>query len=160
MLNSNNILRGLITVIFAVLICTCTSCNNTTEPEKEDTIVGTWQMVTIMMYDTPAGTLTIPAAQFLAMSETGATTSVLQFNEDGSASVATTYSEANPDTIAGTWVADGDQLTVVGAGIDDTVTFKVDDDVLTLSRIMSINFVPNTPKQDVNIDMIYDRIKD
>ncbi len=161
MRKSTNLLPGLISVIITVMLFTCSSCDNGTEPapKQNGSIVGTWQMVTIKMYDTAVGDLTIPAAQFLLMSGTGATTSILQFNEDGSASVTTTYTDSSPDTIAGTWTSDGNSLTVEGAGIDDTVSFNVDGDTMTLTRTMAINLVPNGPKEDTIVDMIYNRVK-
>ena len=156
-----NIITGLIGVIYLVMLFTYSSCDNSTDPDpkEEGSIIGTWQMVTIKMYDTPVGELTIPAAQFLEMSGTGATTSILQFDEDGSASVITTYNDSSQDTIAGTWTSEGDNLIVEGAGIDDTVSFDVDGDTMTLTRIMAINFTPEAPKEDIVIDMIYNRVK-
>jgi hypothetical protein len=156
-----NILPGLISVIITVMLFTCSSCDNGTEPapKQNGSIVGTWQMVSIKMYDTPIGDLTIPAAQFLEMSGTGATTSILQFIEDSSASVITTYEDSSQDTIAGTWTSDGNSLTVEGAGIDDTVLFNVEGDTMTLTRTMAINFTPDSPKEDIVIDMIYNRVK-
>ena len=152
-------LPGLIGVLILVFVFICSSCENGTEPEQTGSIVGTWQMVSIKMYDTPIGELTIPATQFLEMSGTGATTSILQFDEDGSASVITTYNDSSQDTIAGTWTADGENLIVEGAGIDDTVSFNVSGDTMTLTRTMEINFVPDEPKQDIVLDMIYNRVK-
>ena len=138
----------------------CSSCDNATDPEQNagGSIIGTWQMVTIKMYDTPVGELTIPASQFLEMSGTGATKSILQFNEDGTASVATTYEDSSQDTIAGTWTSEGDDLIVEGAGIDDTVSYLVDGNTMTLTRIMAINFTPEGPKEDIVVDMIYNRV--
>ncbi len=156
-----NILPGLMGVIVTVMLFTFSSCDNATDPEPKQggSIIGTWQMVTIKMYDTPVGELTIPATQFLEMSGTGATTSILQFNEDSTASVTTTYEDASQDTIDGTWTADGDDLTVEGAGIDDTVSFDVEGDTMTLTRIMAINFTPESPKEDIVVDMIYNRVQ-
>lgn len=154
-----NILPALFGAIILVFLFTIISCDSGTESKNEGTIIGAWQMVTIKMYDTPVGTLTIQAEQFLSMSGTGATTSILQFNEDGSAFVATTYTDSDPDTINGTWTSDGDSLTVVGAGIDDTVSFNVDGTTLTLTRIMAINLTPDAPKEDTTIDMIYSRVQ-
>ncbi len=156
-----NLIPGLSIVIITGLLFICSSCDNATDPEpkKQGSIIGTWQMVTIKMYDTPIGELTIAASQFLEMSGTGATKSVLQFNEDGSASVATTYIDSSQDTIPGTWTSDGNNLMVEGAGIDDTVSYDVNGDEMTLSLTMAINFTPEAPKEDVEIDMIYNRIE-
>ena len=156
-----NLLPGLIGVIVTVMLLAFSSCDNATDPEpkKEGSIIGTWQMVTIKMYDTPVGELTIPAAQFLEMSGTGATKSILQFNEDNTASVTTTYEDTSQDTIDGTWSADGNNLSVEGAGIDDTVTFEVDGDRMSLTRTMPINFTPEGPKEDIVVEMIYNRVQ-
>ncbi|MBN1560981.1 hypothetical protein JW998_12080, partial [candidate division KSB1 bacterium] len=80
--------------VFALmLILVGSGCDkdNGVEPEKNQSIIGAWRMVSVTLKDTPIGDLTLPAAQFLEMSGTGATTSTLRFNEDGSASVTTTY---------------------------------------------------------------------
>lgn len=156
-----NVLVGIIIATMSIFLFTGSSCDNGTDPKPKEngSIVGTWQMVTIKMHDTPIGEMTIPAAQFLGMSETGAKASVLQFTVDGSASVLTTYADDSQDSIPGTWTSEGDKLTVEGAGIDDTVTFKVDGDTMTITRVMAINFVPDTPKEDITIDFIYNRIE-
>ena len=147
--------------LIAVFLFVSVSCDNGTDPAPvlpSNTIIGSWEMTTIIMHDTPVGELTIPAAQFLAMSATGAAKSVLNFQEGGEASVVTTYEDSSQDTISGTWSSEGVNLTVEGAGIDDTVTFEVDESTLTLTRTMAINFVPDGPKEDIVIDMIYNRI--
>ena len=146
--------------LIAIMLFVATACDNATDPAPvvPDTIVGAWEMTTIVMYDTPIGEMTIPAAQFLGMSGTGAAKSVLEFKTGGAAAVFTTYSDSSQDTISGTWSATGNNLTVTGAGIDDTVQFKVDATLLTLTRIMAINFTPTDPKQDIVVDMKYTRI--
>jgi len=161
MKKSTNIITSLIGVIYLVILFTCSSCDNSTDPKPKEkgSIIGTWQMATIKMYDTPIGELTIPASQFLGMSGTGATESILQFNEDNSASVTTTYNDSTQDTIPGTWTLVGDSLNIVGAGMDDTVGYGVDGNVMTLTRIMAINFTPTSPKEDIVIDMIYNSIE-
>ncbi|MBE0643002.1 MAG: lipocalin family protein [Bacteroidetes bacterium] len=147
--------------IIAIIFISVTGCDNSTDPApaSPDTFVGAWEMTTIIMHDTPIGEMTIPAAQFLGMSGTGAAKSVLRFKDDGSASVITTYTDSSQDTISGTWSEDGNNLTVTGAGIDDTVQFKVEGNSLTLTRVMAINFVPDGPKQDIVVDMKYTRIE-
>ena len=157
----SNIWPGFLAVLVNLMLITIISCDKSTEPEPkpEGTIIGSWQMVTIIMYDTPVGDLTIPAATFLELSETGATSSLLQFNEDGTAAVITTYQDAPQDTIDGTWSADGDQMSVQGAGIDTTVTFKVDGDTMSLTRTMPINLTPEAPKEDIVVKMVYSRVK-
>ncbi len=115
-------------------------------------------MVSVILKDTPIGDLTLPAAQFLAMSETGATTSTMQFNEDGTASLLTTYADSADDVVPGTWSKEGDKLTINGAGIDDTVTYKVDGNTLTLSMIMPIDFDSDGTPEDIKVDMVYNKI--
>ena len=161
MIKSTNIITGLISVMILIMLFSYSGCDNSTDPDQkeEGSIIGTWQMETIKMYDTPIGELTVSATQFLEMSGTGATNSILQFNEDSSASVITTYNDSSQDTISGTWTFVGDSLHVVGAGIDDTVGYGVDGNQMTLTRIMAINFTPNAPKEDIVIDMIYKRIE-
>lgn len=153
--------HGVLAVLMTVMLFIFISCDKSTEPEPkpEGSIIGTWRMVTIILYDTPVGNLTIPAATFLELSETGATTSTLQFNEDGTAAVITTYEDAPQDTIDGTWSAEGDQMAVQGAGIDTTVTFKVDGDNMSLTRTMPINLTPEAPKEDIVVEMKYSRVK-
>ncbi|MBN1446610.1 MAG: lipocalin family protein [Bacteroidetes bacterium] len=160
---SKNLIRWQIFsgTLIAMILFAAAACDNGTDPAPAapGSIVGVWEMTTIVMYDTPVGELTIPAAQFLQMSGTGAAKSVLEFREDGSASVVTTYADSSQDTIQGTWSADGNNLTVAGAGIDDIVQSKVDGNTLTLTRTMAINFVPDGPKEDIVVDMKYTRIE-
>ena len=162
MKKSTNIITGFLGVIYLVMLFSYSSCDNSTDPDpdpkEKGSIIGTWQMVTIKMYDTQVGDLTVPASQFLGMSGTGATQSILQFNADSSASVTTTYSDSTQDTIPGTWTIIGDSLNVVGAGIDDTIGYGVEGNVMTLTRIMAINLLPTSPKEDIVLDMIYNGI--
>lgn len=148
---------ALVTALLFVVI----GCDNGTDPAPPaaDTFIGVWEMTTIVMYDTPVGELTIPAAQFLQSSGTGAVKSILEFKQDGTASVITTYDDSSQDTISGTWTEEGDSLTVAGAGIDDTVQYKVNGSALTLTRIMAINFTPESPKVDIVVDLKYTRIQ-
>lgn len=148
-------------VLVAVTLLISAGCDNGTDPDPvvPATFIGVWQMTTIIMYETPIGTMTIPAAQFLAMSGTGAAKSILEFKEDGTASVLTTYDDNSQDTIAGTWTEQGDSLTVSGAGLDDTVQWKAEATKLTLTRVMAINFTPESPKQDIVVDMVYTRVE-
>lgn len=147
--------------LIAIILFAATGCDNGTDPAPAvpDTFIGVWEMTTIVMYDTPVGELTIPAAQFLESSGTGARKSVLEFREDGSASVVTTYADSSQDTISGTWSENGNSLIVTGAGIDDTVQYKVDGNALTLTRTMAINFTPTDPKVDIVVDLKYSRIE-
>ena len=134
---------------------TGSSCDNGVE---EGTIVGTWRMVSVLMKNTPVGDLTFTAEVFLEMSGTGATSSTLQFNEDGTASLTTTYEDGSEDVVPGTWAIEGDQLTLDGAGIDDTITFNIDGNTLTLTIIMPIDFDNDGVAEDTEIDMIYNRV--
>lgn len=145
----------------ALMLFAAAACDNGTDPDPvdNDTFIGVWEMTTIVMYDTPIGEMTIPAAQFLGMSGTGAAKSVLEFRDNGTASVYTTYTDSSQDTISGTWSMSGSDLAVSGAGIDDTVQYKVDGSTLVLTRVMAINFTPESPKQDIVVDMKYARIE-
>jgi hypothetical protein len=147
--------------LFAIMLLVAVACDNGTDPDPvtpSETFIGTWEMTNIVMYDTPIGEMTIPAAQFLGMSGTGAAKSVLQFEQNGTVAVFTTYTDSSQDTISGTWSVDGNDLAVSGAGIDDTVQYKVDASILTLTRVMAINFTPESPKEDIVLDMNYTRI--
>ncbi|MBR9975728.1 MAG: lipocalin family protein [Bacteroidetes bacterium] len=148
-------------VIVAVVLFSAVGCDNETDPVQpvNNTIIGSWDMTVIVMYDTPVGELTIPAAQFLAMGAEGAAKSTLQFRDDNTASVVTTYTDSHQDTISGTWSTNGNSLTVQGAGIDGTVQFTVDATTLVLTRTMPIAFTPGGPTQDIVLDMKYNRIQ-
>ena len=129
-----------------------------TESNEPGSVVGTWQLTSAVLYNTPVGTMTLTAEIFLDNSGTGAETSVLQFNEDGTASVTTNYEDGSEETIGGTWSTNGDNITVVGAGLDDTMTYEVSGNTLTLTLIMPIDFFGDGNEIDVTIDMIYNRI--
>lgn len=132
-------------------------CNkdNGVEPQKNQSIIGIWRLVSVTLKNTPIGDMTLSAAQFLKMSETGATTSTLQFNEDGSVSLTTTYEDRPTDVVPGTWAKAGDKLTIVGAGIDDTVDYMVDGNTLTLTIILPIDFESDGTAVDTKINMVY-----
>ena len=132
--------------------------DNGVEPKENKSIVGSWRLSSVKMKGTPVGELTLPAAQFLEMSETGATTSTLRFSEDGSASLITTYADSADDVVAGSWTKNGDKLTIDGAGIDDTVTYNVDGNTLTLTMMMPIDFYSDGTPEDTELDMIYTRL--
>lgn len=132
--------------------------DNGVEPEKNESLEGSWRLTSVTLKDTPVGDLTLPAAQFLEMSGTGATTSTMQFNEDGSASVTTTYEEGDDEVIPGTWSKDGDKLVIVGAGIDDTVPYAIDGSTLTLTIILPIDFDSDGTAEDTEIDMVYKKL--
>ena len=104
------------------------------------------------------GDITLPAAQFLEMSGTGATTSTMQFNKDGSAALTTTYEEGDDEVVPGTWSKDGDKLVIVGAGIDATVPYAIDGSTLTLTIILPIDFENDGTAEDTEIDMVYTKL--
>lgn len=154
-------IRIILFFLFSVItlnLFTNSSCEKGVEPEKNVSIIGTWRMVNVKMKDTLLGDLTLTAEYFLEMSGTGATSSILQINEDGTASVTTTYTDSSEVVVPGTWTIDGNKLTMEGAGIDDTVTYEVDGNTLTLTMIMSIDFDSNGTPEDIEIDMIYNRM--
>jgi hypothetical protein len=132
--------------------------DNGTEPKKNNSIFGSWQLVHVVLKDTPVGDMKLSADLFLEMSETGAKTSTMQFNEDGSASLITTYDDKENDVVPGTWSMDGDKLIIGGAGLDDTVGYDVDDNTLTLTMVMPIDFDSDGTPEDIEIDMVYTRL--
>lgn len=132
--------------------------DNGVEPKKNESIVGTWRMVSVTLKNTPVGDLKLTAEYFLKMSGTGATTSTLQFNEDGSASLTTTYADSADDVVPGTWSKDGDKLTIGGAGIDDTVSYNIDGSTLTLTMMMPIDFASDGTPEDTEINMVYTKL--
>ena len=91
------------------------------------------------------------------MSGTGATSSTLQLNENGTASVKTTYADSDDDVIGGTWSQEGNKLIIGGAGIDDTVPYAVDGNTLTLTLTMPVDFDSDGVADETEIDMIYKR---
>jgi len=125
---------------------------------EEPTLVGSWLLSKVVMRDTPVGTLNMTADGFLGQSGTGAQTSTLTLNEDGTASVTTTFAASADTTEAGTWVQDEDQLIIENAGINATVPFQMDATSLTLTLIFPIDFLQNGEFQDIQVDMIYDRL--
>jgi hypothetical protein len=132
--------------------------DNGAEPVKDQSIIGAWRLASITIKDTPIGDFKVPAAQFLAMSGTGATTSTLRFNEDGSVILTTTYADSADGVVPGTWTAEGDTLTIVGAGLDGTIGYDVDGNTLALTRRMPIDFDFDGIPEDREIDMIYKRL--
>jgi hypothetical protein len=158
-IHNRRILLLLVSTITLILVVG-NGCDkdNGVEPEKNQSIIGTWRMVSVTLKDSPIGDIKLPAAQFLKMSETGATTSTLRFNEDGSASLTTTYADSADDVVAGTWTKDGDQLSIVGAGIDDTVGYDVNGKTLTLTMMMPIDFDFDGTAEDTEVDMVYTKL--
>jgi hypothetical protein len=146
--------------LLAITLIFGNSCDNDNgaEPEKNQSLVGAWRMVSVTIKDTPIGDFKVQASQFLELSGTGATTSTLTFNEDGSASLTTTYADSADEVVPGTWVQEGDLLTIGGVGIDDTVGFAVNGNSLTLTRRMPIDFDFDGTPEDREIDMVYSRL--
>ena len=128
------------------------------EPQENESLEGSWRLTSVTLKDTPVGDMTLPAAQFLALSGTGATTSTMQFNEDGSAAVTTTYEEGDDEVIPGTWSKEGDKLVIVGAGIDDTVPYAIEGSTLTFTIILPIDFASDGNPVDTEIDMVYTKL--
>jgi hypothetical protein len=145
-------------IILSLIIGSGCNKDNGVEPEKNESLEGSWRLISVTLKDTPVGNITMPAAQFLEMSGTGATTSTLQFNEDGSAVLITTYAEGDDDIVPGTWSKDGDKLTIIGAGIDDTVPYAIEGSKLTLTIMMPIDFASNGNAVDTQIDMVYTKL--
>jgi hypothetical protein len=145
-------------IILSLIVGIGCDNDNGAEPTKTESIVGTWQLASVVMKNTPVGNLNLTAESFLTMSGTGATTSTLQFNEDGSASVTTTYADSADDVIAGTWSKEGDKMTIGGAGIDDTVPYDIDGNTLTLTMMMPIDFNSDGTTEDTEIDMVYNKL--
>jgi len=150
----------LLLLVSATMLClfTHSSCDNGTGSEENESIVGTWRLVDVIMKDTPVGELSLTAENFLELSGTGATSSTLQFNEDGSASLTTTYADSSEEVVPGSWTIDGDKVILVGVGIDDTVPYDVDGNTLTLTITLPIDFDSDGTAEDTKIDMIYNRV--
>lgn len=132
--------------------------DNGVEPQVNESLEGSWRLTTVTLRETPVGDMTLPAAQFLELSGTGATTSTLQFNEDGSAVLTTTYAQGDDEVVPGTWSRDGDQLVIAGAGIDATVPYAINGSTLTLTIILPIDFDDDGTAEDTEIDMIYTKL--
>jgi hypothetical protein len=145
-------------IIISLLVASGCKDDNGVEPQQNESLEGSWRLTTVILRDTPVGDMTIAAAQFLEMSGTGATTSTMQFNEDGSAALITTYEDADDEVVPGTWSKDGDNLIIVGAGMDDTVPYAIEGNRLTLTIILPISFAPELPEEDTVIDMIYTKL--
>ena len=151
---------AVITALISFTLFTGSSCDNGTGTKENYSIVGTWKMTSVTLYDTPIGDMKMTAELFLSFSGTGATMSVLRLNEDGTASVTTTYDDDSEEVVDGTWSLDGDILTIVGAGIDDTVTVDVGKTTMTLTLNMDIDFDDDGPLEAVEtvVDMVYTRM--
>jgi len=151
-----SLLRAFLLMVLALFIGS--SCENQTGPENEGTLVGTWQLAIVTMKDTPVGDIFMTAEQFLGRSGTEAQTSTLQLNEDGSASLTTTYTDGSSDTVDGSWSSDGDELTINEAGMDDTFPYELDRFTLTIIMIMAIDFDSDGTEEDIEIEMKYNRV--
>lgn len=149
----------IISVLTFSMLVLFTACEDTeNEDEQTYSVVGTWLMSSVVMKDTPVGDLTLTALGFLAQSGTGAQTSTLILNEDGSAAVITTFETAPDSTEPGSWTQSGDLLTIDGAGINDTAPFSVDEETLILSLTMPVDFYANGMPEDTQIDMTYTKL--
>ena len=155
--NARYILFIIIAIIFMVMLTSCED-NDQDEQEQNSSVIGSWLMTNVIIKDTPVGNLTMTGSAFLGMSGTGALTSTLTLNEDGSASVTTTYESVADEVEPGTWSQDGDFLVITGAGIDDTVAYELLDNTLTLTVIMQIDFAGDGFAEDTEVDMTYTAI--
>ena len=145
-------------IILSLIVGSGCKEDNGVEPQQNASLEGSWRLTTVTLKETPVGTMTMSAAQFLEMSGTGATTSTMQFNQDGSAALTTTYEEGDDEVVPGTWSKDGNNLVIVGAGIDDTVPYSINGSTLTLTITLPIQFDPEGAAEDTDIDMIYAKL--
>ena len=149
----------LITILSVTLIISLANCENDEgDDDQEYTIVGSWLLSSVVLKDTPVGNLNMTAAGFLGQSGTGAETSTLSLNEDGSAAVTTTYTAAPDTTEPGSWSQEDDLLTIDGAGIDATVPFTLESSTLTLQHTFAIDFDLDGVTEDTQVDMTYQRL--
>ena len=154
-------IRILVLIIAAAvmqILFTGSSCDNGVESKKDESIVGTWRMSDIVMKNTPVGNMSMTAEQFLELSGTGATSSTLQLNEDGTASVTTTYSEGSDVVADGTWSLNNDKLIINDVGIDDIVTYDIDGKKLTITVMMPIDFDADGTDENIEVDMVYTKL--
>lgn len=160
--NNINIYRLFIITLFTVSLIMFSGCSeddNGVSPENtSETLVGTWKFKAATMYDTPVGDLTFSADAMLSQSGTGAVSSVVQLNEDGTAATTTKYDDGTEETVEGTWTSEGDQITVEGAGLDDTFTYRFSSGDLIITMIMPIDFAQDGNLIDIRVDMVYERI--
>ncbi|MDZ7722622.1 MAG: hypothetical protein U5R06_07355 [candidate division KSB1 bacterium] len=134
------------------------SCDNGVESKKEESIVGNWRMSNVVMKNTPVGDMSMTAEQFLELSGTGATSSVLLLNEDGSASVTTTYTGSSDVVVDGTYSLNGDELIINDVGIDNIVGYDIDGNTLTITVMMPIDFDSDGTDEDIEVDMVYNKV--
>ena len=144
-------------ILSLVAVSGC-SKDSATEPEQDASLVNSWRLTTVTLKDTQVGDIIVPAAQFLELSGTGAKTSTLEFKEDGTVTLTTTYDGADDDVVPGTWSKDGNKLIITGAGIDDTVPYDIDGNTLTLTIILPIAIDPNGPEEDTDVEMKYTKL--
>ena len=120
--------------------------------------MGTWKLKSATLKDTPVGNITISADDMLAQSGLGAVSSVLQINEDGTGATITEYEDGTEETVDGTWSIEGDEIVVVDAGIDDTVSYRFNNGDLIITITMEIDLAQNGNPEPIQVDMVYERI--
>jgi hypothetical protein len=155
------IFRALAILLFALSLVAFNGCKDDDSvgpDDSDDTLIGKWKLKSATLKNTPIGDISLTADAMLAQSGTGAVSSFLQINEDGTAATTTEYEDGSDDTVEGTWSAEGDQLTVNGAGLDDTMTFRFNSGDLIITMTMAIDFAQDGNLIDIQVDMIYDRI--
>lgn len=146
----------LVSVIAAGLF-TGSSCDNGTG-SNGGSIIGTWRFDSVTIHDTPIGDMDLSAEAFLNMSETGVTSMTLQVNEDGTAMLTDTNGDGSQTLIPGTWTETDGEVTITGAGMDESAAFDVKKNTLTVTMSMGIDFYGNGNETDVQIDMIWKRV--
>jgi hypothetical protein len=161
-MNINKIYKIFLISVFAVSLGVLSGCseddNGTGPGDSNDTIVGTWKLKSATLRDTPVGNITISADDMLAQSGTGAVSSVLQINEDGTGATITEYQDGTEETVDGTWSIEGDEIVVVDAGIDATVPFKFNNGDLIITITMEIDLAQDGNPEPIQVDMVYERI--
>jgi hypothetical protein len=147
-----------ISILSISLLLVFGGCEEDGDDEQKYSVIGSWLMSSVVLKDTPIGDLTMTASGFLGQSGTGAQTSTLILNEDGTAATITSYEAAPDSTEPGTWSQDGNKLAIEGAGIDDIVPFSVGSTSLTLTLTIPIDFDLDGVADDTQVDMTYEKI--
>ena len=162
MVNINKLYRIFLISVFAVSLVVLSGCseddNGTGPGDSDDTLVGTWKLKSATLRDTPVGDISLTADALLAQSGTGAVSSILQINEDGTGATITEYADGTEETVEGTWNIEGDEIVVVDAGIDDTVAYRFSNGDLIITITMEIDLAQDGNLVPIQVDMVYGRI--
>jgi len=147
---TRNMLMLTVVALMAGLF-TGSSCDKSTK-SKTDALVGTWDFVSMTMFDTLLGDIAL-------------TKSLLEYEQfsmvvknDGTITITSKEKGKALKVETGNWKIVNDTVVINGAGVNQTVKYKISGKTLTISMVMKEDLNKDGVKEEIKVDMIWTKI--